>query len=373
MRQPASAELSGDSRRGVGFGGPAIDDEAGDAAHLLEVADVSRATTVRLPGRWRGCGCLWKTGTSPLQNCDMPRLVVALAAIATAAWAQQAPRFGASTDLVSVYATVQDRDTRLVSDLTQDDFVVTDNGREQKITFFSNEVLPISVVIMLDRSQSMFPHQFVLRDGVIEFIKRMLPDDKARIGSFGDYTANRVVMKPDVFTSSKEELFEVLKGPIRVGQISPVWIAIDHAVASLSSLDGRRVVLVFTDGFDEPAPTLYPVTYRQLIARVRQENVMVYALGFAEVEVSADGKRRIHRPHKDLRDLADDSGGGYFEVLDTNDLPALFTRVSEELHRQYWIGFPPPMLDGRVHEITVKVKKPGLTVRARQTYLAKSK
>ena len=65
-------------------------------------------------------------------------------------------------------------------------------------------------------------------------------------------------------------------------------------------------------------------------------------------------------------------GGGFFEVIDVNDLPSLFARISDELHRQYWIGFAPPNLDGRVHQISVKVKKPGLTVRARQSYLAKS-
>ena len=87
----------------------------------------------------------------------------------------------------------------------------------------------------------------------------------------------------------------------------------------------------------------------------------------------SDGSVKIEKPHKGLRTLADDSGGGYFEVSDTDDLSDLFKRVAEELHRQYVIGFEPPVNDGKVHKIKVQVKRPGLTVQARQTYVAASK
>ena len=78
---------------------------------------------------------------------------------------------------------------------------------------------------------------------------------------------------------------------------------------------------------------------------------------------------RVIPPDPGLKELAEDSGGGYFEVTHETDLKALFTRVAEELHRQYWIGFE-PRADGKVHTLKLTVKKPGLTVRARQTYLA---
>jgi hypothetical protein len=71
-----------------------------------------------------------------------------------------------------------------------------------------------------------------------------------------------------------------------------------------------------------------------------------------------------------LRRLADDSGGGYFEVTNAERLGPLFTRVAEELHRQYWLGFAPPVRDGKVHQIAVTVKRPGMTARARQSYVA---
>jgi Ca-activated chloride channel family protein len=254
--------------------------------------------------------------------------------------------------------------------LVQDDFVVTDNGKEQPIVFFSNEVTPFSVVVMLDRSGSMFDHEYVIRDAAMAFVVRLLPDDQARIGSFGDAPGNAVMMSPPAFTSSKEELISALQVPEGVGGNSPVWISINQAVTALSSQTGRRVVVIFSDGHDEPVPTPVPVNVKDLIERVRLANVMVYALAFTDVQRRSGRSPRITPPDPDLRRLADDSGGGYFEVTDAEHLGPLFTRVAEELHRQYWIGFTPPLRDGKIHRIDVKVKRPGMTARARQTYVA---
>jgi VWFA-related protein len=68
--------------------------------------------------------------------------------------------------------------------------------------------------------------------------------------------------------------------------------------------------------------------------------------------------------------IAEETGGGYFELTRAEDLSATFTRVADELHRQYLIGFEPAKLDGRMHKIEVKVKKPGMKVRARIEYFA---
>lgn len=293
--------------------------------------------------------------------------IVAVALLAAPAGTAQ---FKSRSDTVPVYATVQDKDLRLVSDLKKEDFVLTDNGREQAITVFSNEVMPFSVIIMLDRSGSMVRQQFVVRDAAYEFIDRLKPGDLARIGTFGDHVGNRVVINPPHFTSSVEELKEVLAAPARTGSHSPVWIAIDQAVTALSSQVGRKVVLVFSDGDDAPAETLLPVKLKQLIERVRNENVMVYSLGFVDFEPRVGREPRVIPPDPGLKELAEDSGGGYYEVSRETDLKALFTNVAEELHRQYWIGFEPPRADGKVHTVKLTVKKPGLTVRARQTYLA---
>jgi Ca-activated chloride channel family protein len=292
-------------------------------------------------------------------------LAVALFALAHA----DAIQFRSSTELVSVYTTVQDQATRLVPDLTKDDFVITDNGKEQPLTFFSNEITPFSVVVMLDRSGSMVDHQYTIRDAAMAFVVRLLPGDQARIGSFGDAPGNTVTLSPPAFTSSKDDLVRVLQVPIGVGGNSPVWSAINQAVTALTGQDGRRVVVIFSDGRDQPAPAQISINVKDLVDRVRLTNVMVYALAFSDVQRRTGGVK-VTPPDPQLRRLADDSGGGYFEVTSADRLGPLFTRVAEELHRQYVLGFAPPVRDGKVHQIAVKVKRPGMTARARQTYVA---
>ena len=278
-------------------------------------------------------------------------------------------QFVARTELVSVYATVHEG-TRLVPDLTKDDFVVTDNGKVQQITFFSNEITPFAVIVMLDRSQSMIQHRDEIRKAASAFVLKLLPEDKARIGSFGDYAGNRVVIKPSAFSSTQSELLDVLREPVGVGNNSPLLMSIDQSLSSLLSQDRRRVVLVFSDGYDEPAKTLVPVTDKELLARVRQAELMVYAIGFTRVDQRTGRPPDVTPPHERLKMLAEDSGGGYFEVRDPGQFTELFTRVADELHRQYWLGFVPQVRDGKVHTIKVTTTRPDLTVRAKQSYIA---
>ena len=279
--------------------------------------------------------------------------------------------FGASTDLVPVYATVKDRDT-LVTDLKQSDFTITDNGKVQDIAFFSNEIAPFSAVVMLDRSGSMFAYQLAIREAATAFVRQLLPDDHVRIGSFGDYVGNRIVIKPSSFTDSQGELLDILNAPIGIGNSSPVFISIDQSLTALSQRAGRRVVLIFSDGYDEAAKSLMAVKPKDLIERARQADVLVYSLGFVRVEDRGQGRApRVTPPDPILRQLADETGGGYFELRDAADLKPIFTRVAEELHRQYWLAFAPQVRDGKVHAIQVQVKNKDLTVRARQSYLAK--
>lgn len=92
---------------------------------------------------------------------------------------------------------------------------------------------------------------------------------------------------------------------------------------------------------------------------------MVYSIG---LQVNLFG--RLQRPHPGIRKLAETTGGGYFELTRANDLNSTFTRVADELHRQYVLGFTPPVLDNKLHQIEVRVRQPGMTARARKSYLA---
>jgi Ca-activated chloride channel family protein len=96
---------------------------------------------------------------------------------------------------------------------------------------------------------------------------------------------------------------------------------------------------------------------------------MIYAIGLESNYF--DGQRMVRsKPDRGLRKIADETGGGYFELEKSSDLAPTFTRVAYELHSQYVIGFTPAQLDGRVHKLAVKMKQTGMTARARRSYLA---
>jgi Ca-activated chloride channel family protein len=321
----------------------------------------------------------------------MIRTAVALLTGLALLGGQDRAQFRGGTDLVSVYATVIDRNRRLVPDLRQQDFVVTDNGRPQTLSFFTNEVQPFSVVLMLDRSGSMNDHVDLPRDAAVEFVRHMLPADQARIGNFSD----AIRITPPEFTSDQGRLISVLQQDLQTSGASPVWTAIDRSIDALVPMPGRRVVLVLTDGHDEPVWNQPRTKLTDLVDRARTADVMIYTIGFSastsQYHTSPASRPRgpfgfppggpaarntslltkvIQPPDPALKDLAEISGGGYFELKENDDLRETFRRVAEELHRQYWMGFTPARLDGKEHEIEVTVKRRGLDVRARKHYIA---
>ena len=95
---------------------------------------------------------------------------------------------------------------------------------------------------------------------------------------------------------------------------------------------------------------------------------MIYAVG---LESTLPALRLTTKPDRNLGKLASETGGGFFHLKKTADLNSTFTRVADELHRQYVIGFTPEKLDGVLHKLDVRVKKVGMRVQARKSYLAK--
>ena len=126
---------------------------------------------------------------------------------------------------------------------------------------------------------------------------------------------------------------------------------------------GRRVVLVFTDGADNWSER----DQGDILDRARTEEFLIYAIGLR----SRMRGRGVTRPDRGLRKIAEETGGGYFELSRTDELNATFTRVAAELHSQYVLGFTPQAVDGKVHKLEVKITRSGLVARARKSYFAK--
>src|SRR5215208_4258063 len=282
-----------------------------------------------------------------------------LAAVTLAAQAQDAPTFKATTQIVSVPATVLDAQGRLVPNLDQDQFTILDNGKPQEIIFFQNETQPFTVVVMLDYSASMTSNLDLLRAAAEQFLLRMLPQDKGQVGAFSD----RIEFSGE-FTNDRDDLISALRD-LQYGNPTRLWDAVDQSVDMLKSIDGRKVVLVFTDGDDTYSKT----GFGTVLDHAKLNEVIVYAIGLQSTYFN--GQRMVRsQPDRSLKKIAEETGGGYFELKKTDELAPTFTRVAQELHSLYTLGFSPAALDGKEHKLEVRMKQTGHAARARKTYVA---
>ena len=289
-----------------------------------------------------------------------PILGAALAAaMSISLVAQQPPTFKGGTQVVSIFATVTDPQKRLVSSLTQEDFSIFDNEKPQPVVYFDNSVHPINVVVMLDTSGSMTLTIDLLKQAAEQFLIRLLPDDKARVGAFNDK-----IQFNAKWSNNRDQLITDVKD-LDYGNGTRLWDAVGASLDELKGIDGRKVILVFTDGDD----TESRMRLGTVIDRARAEEVMIYAIGLESIYFNGQQKVRT-RPDGGLRKIADETGGGYFELTKASELASTFTKVAQELHSQYVIGFAPAQLDNKVHKLAVKMKQPGMTAQARRSYLA---
>jgi VWFA-related protein len=329
---------------------------------------------------------------------------VALGLLDGTSSAQQEPMFKAGNRTVAVYATVTDAAGRLVPDLRRDEFTIFDEKKPQDLTLFANEIQPITVVMLLDRSGSMRDKFTLVERAAEQFVAALLPADKARIGSF----SNRIQIDPQDFTSGHEELLAILRSQLQEEGPTPLWNAVNVGMTALLHQQGRRVILVFTDGVDSPMNfSNNNSSLRHVMKRAEEEDVMVYAVGlagqngppglgtyggFGGMGRGGMGRggmgrggmgpgggggygRRVpvdEKPDEGLPKLAAATGGGYFELTSTNDLASTFGRVADELHHQYALGFAPATLDGKMHALEVRLAAKGMTARARRSYLARN-
>jgi Ca-activated chloride channel homolog len=307
--------------------------------------------------------------------------VAVLGVLITAA--PQQPTFRGGSDVVRVFVTVIDKDGKLVTALSRDDFEVRDEGKPQPITQFDNSPQPIRLVVLLDVSTSMSGNLPLMRAGAGQLFARLGPNDVARVGTFGD----DVTISP-AFTRNAEELAAALPTSIAPDAPTPLWRAVERALDTFKDEkdedDRRNVILVLTDGKDSG-----PISFRQrpssqaeVIDRARREDAMIYAIGMRSRNTQspppppAFGRGGLQAmmladlPDPGLARVAEETGGGYTEIRYGQDLAAAFAGVADELHAQYLLGFGTPKRDGKVHDINVRVLNGAGKARARKNYVA---
>jgi len=291
---------------------------------------------------------------------------------------QQTPPqiFRAGTDTVVVPATVTDLGGRFVRDLTREDFVIRDNGRVQEISLFDREYQTMSAVVLLDASGSMIPALDRVISASNDFLLRLLPGDQARVGSF----AEEIRISPE-FTGDRDALLGVFENEfnVRIGRRTRLWDAMVEAAEQLRTADGRRALIVVTDGVDSWSTR----TFDDVQSAVRRYDIAVFVVRvnhddwrqsqIIEFSRGPDGTgpgRRSREPDDAIERLTRDTGGGFVDVDARWAHQAPFTDIMLDLHSAYLLGFTPQTLDGRVHDLSVEVRRPNLKVKARQTYVA---
>jgi len=320
----------------------------------------------------------------------MPKLLWSVALVLLASGppaARQLPVFRGGAQTVPVYATVLDGQGRLVPGLTRRDFTVLDNGAAVDITTFSNDIMPVSLVLLLDMSASMAGEHARVQQAALRFVDALLPEDRVRVGTFGD----EIAMSP-LLTSDKDLLRRVLREEVWPGGGTPLWSAMRAAMRSLDGVAGRRVLLILSDGIDTGCPTLIgsaepaPVPALPLAISPGQRAAALLAGGvtdprcssLSEVEqLASAGEFMTYAIGMEgpgmmggLERLPDETGGGHFELKRNADLATTFAQVADELHHQYAIGFSPSVLDGLTHRLDVRLTNRALVARARKSYVA---
>jgi len=311
-------------------------------------------------------------------------VVLSVAALAGAIRAQdpQQPTFRSGIQTVAIYATVLDEFGYIVTNLEQDDFEIRDEGKVQPITIFTKALQPITAIVMIDTSFSMTRSLSLAKAAAEQFLVRLLPGDRARVGSFSD----RVMLMP-AFTDDRNALLKYVQDGLHIGNPTRLYDAIDTAMTELEREQGRTILVVLTDGADTDSDAWGPDLQR----RANANDIMVYPIMFpgdiaAEVKalppttwdfmrrhwrqfISYDARTEAQR----VPNLSKLTGGGLVRLGRTSNVNAELAYILEELHSQYLLGFVPKVIDDKTHELEVRVKKPHFTVRARKSYLARAK
>jgi Ca-activated chloride channel family protein len=264
-----------------------------------------------------------------------------------------------STDLVLVNVTVKDDKGKLISGLRQNEFKLTEDSKDQPISFFGAESTPFAAVILLDTSGSMEQRMSLARSAAGRFVEGLRPDDAVAVYQFD----SEVTMLQD-FSSSSDLTPKVFS--TRARGMTVLYDAVVTAAQILSQRPERRkAILILSDGADTRSSASLDKALNSALA----VDASIYGVDMTQ---DGTGDRTDTRVGKVLRYLSDKSGGVYVGSGGGPALRQAFKDILQELGGQYTIGYQPSNrnFDGKWREIKVQLARPGISVRARKGYRA---
>ena len=290
-------------------------------------------------------------------------LISVMTAISAACLCAQQTTLHMDVKLVSVFVNVTDRNGAIVGGLTREDFAVTEDGRPQQIAVFEKQSeMPLNLTLAIDTSGSV--HKDMAEEAVAarRFAHAILrPQDQMSVLQFATE-----VRELTPFTNQLSQIDRGL-GQLRGDFATALYDAIYLGADRLGAKEGRKVLVVVSDGDD----TVQNTTYAQALEQALRNEVMIYSL--IDVPIEASAGRDLGGEHA-LITLAEQTGGKYFYVSD-GGLDKAFARVSDDLRTQYLLGYYPHNQEpGRgFHRILVTIPRAGaddFNVRHKSGYYA---
>jgi VWFA-related protein len=326
-----------------------------------------------------------------------------------------------ATDLVSFPVSVLDRRGRNIFDLQKEEFQIFEDGAQQEIAFFATTEKPFTVVLLLDISLSTRFKITDIQSAAIAFLDQLRPEDKVMVVAF----AENVYTLSD-FTSDRDQLRRAIRST-KFKDGTSIYDAFNLVTWRLERISGRKAIVMFTDGVDttsrksylsenlreaeELDAIIFPIefnTYADVKRMERQGTVDAgqsepktdgpLSLPKIDVEVNRDILNKPRKPanepvsigdedqtissspgttraeydraSKYLADLADRTGGKVEKATTLYDIENAFRRIAQGLRQQYSVGYYPPNIEktGVPRKVKVKVTRPDLVVKSRETY-----
>lgn len=260
--------------------------------------------------------------------------------------------------LVQIPVVVSDKGGRYITDLTVKDFQLYEDGIEQQISFFVSTEEPFNVVLLLDSSGSMLKELEGVKQAAMAFIESLRSVDRGMVISFSDSVQIQCEM-----TGDRDSLKRAIRA-IRPGEHTQVYEAVYTAVwEKLSEIKGRKAVILFTDGIDTASSEIEEDDTFDAV--IESEEVIIYPIRYG---TKKDKATRAAAEY--LEKLAVYSGGISEQADELSDLGKAFSRIADELRRQYVVGYYPARLaaSDNIRKIKLILNREGVKIRSRLEY-----
>ena len=288
---------------------------------------------------------------------------VSLVSFVSVVSAGQPPSFRGGVDLVNLGVTVSDRKGNLVADLTADDFEIYEDGRKQTMRYFAvgdGDAAPaLHLGLLLDVSESMGEDMSFSKTASIKFLNTLTDAVDITVVDF-DTEVRAARYSQREFARLIERIRQK-----KAGGFTALYDAIGVYLDDAGGQDGRKIMLLYTDGGD----TRSSISLRELMDLLKASDVTVYPIG--ELEHQSSSSRNVQRML--LQQIADVTGGQAFFPTAVKELDAVYDKVLAQIRAQYAVGYlsANKKTDGTWRKVEVKPLRKDLRVRARTGYFAR--